>query len=97
MFVDVLRHPPTNDDAGIIIIIITMFINRMNMAKKMDNIGVQHKKNEKIIEEWCRSTECLGTSQTIHAAMLKDIAAAQIASSNSLRAITWELVQKETL
>ena len=38
------------------------------------------------------------TSQTIHAAMLKDIAAAQVAStSDSLRAITWELVKKEAL
>ena len=38
-----------------------------------------------------------GTSQTIHAAMLKDIAAAQTTSSDSLRAITWELVKKEAL
>ena len=54
MFVDSLRHQPTDDDAGI--------------------------------------------SQTIHAAMLEDIAAAQVASTTeSVRAITWELVKKEAL
>ena len=38
------------------------------------------------------------TSETIHAAMMKDIAAVQSTSaSDSLRAITWELVKKEAL
>ena len=50
----------------IIIIIITMFINRMNMAKRWIISMYNIKKNETIIEEWCRSTECLNQGTTSH-------------------------------